>query len=87
MDMEPPDWLWERPLGREARLAAGADEEGWVTAVIRVRREHAKRRDAWLQERGLVMWEAGGLSSQEYRRIEQEEPHRILRRPPRDPAS
>ncbi|MFJ3635227.1 hypothetical protein [Streptomyces sp. NPDC090112] len=55
-------------------------EEDWIAAVIRTRREWRTKRDAWLEERGLVVSDMRGLSWQEYKRIEREEPHRILRR-------
>ncbi|MFJ6846416.1 hypothetical protein ACIQRE_27555 [Streptomyces griseoluteus] len=45
------------------------------------RRRWRERRDGWLEEHGLVMWGMRGLSAQEFKRIEQQEPHRILRRP------
>ncbi|MCC0099444.1 hypothetical protein K7B10_32650 [Streptomyces flavotricini] len=55
--------------------------EDWIAAVIRTRREWRVKRDDWLEERGMVVDGMRGLSHQEFKRIEREEPHRILRRP------
>ena len=86
LDMEPPDWLWGEPMGRIVARAQARGEEDWIAAVLRSRRELQAKRVAWLEERGLVMWEAGGMPWQEYKRIEREEPHRILRRPGGGPS-
>ncbi|MFD5673676.1 hypothetical protein [Streptomyces sp. NPDC127040] len=53
----------------------------WIDDVIAHRRAWQEKRDAWLEERGLVVWGMVGLSYQEYKQIERDEPHRIVRRP------
>ncbi|MFF4792309.1 hypothetical protein ACFY2M_21615 [Streptomyces sp. NPDC001276] len=61
----------ERAAGREVT----------VEGIVAARRRWKEERDAWLREHGLVMNGMSGLSWDEFRRIEREEPHRILRRP------
>jgi hypothetical protein len=85
--MEPPAWLWQFPR-RDPQWRREGDgrngdglEDSWCTAEVRARRRWTEARDAWLAERGLVMWGMRGLPWAELKRIRREEPHRILRRP------
>ncbi|MFI8279755.1 hypothetical protein ACIGBH_33625 [Streptomyces sp. NPDC085929] len=80
LDDTVPDWLWGEPMGRIAATAKRRGEEDWIAAVIRTRREWRERRDAWLKERGMVVSGMRGLSYQEFKRIEREEPHRVVPR-------
>jgi hypothetical protein len=65
------------------RIALRTQREGktWIDEVIAQRRAWQVKRDAWLEERGLIVYGMRGLSSREFKRIEREEPHRIVRRP------
>ncbi|MFF4566187.1 hypothetical protein [Streptomyces sp. NPDC001435] len=83
-DDEVPDWLWGfdgRDWGwhsKDPRSAsrAGLPIDGHYAAKMRWR--DACRE--WLGERGLVTREHYG-NWQEFKRIQREEPHRILRQP------
>ena len=79
-DDSVPDWLWGEPMGRIA-MRVLRDGKTWIDEVIAQRRAWEEKRDAWLEERGLVVYGMRSMSHQEYKRIEREEPHRILRRP------
>ncbi|MFD6914056.1 hypothetical protein [Streptomyces virginiae] len=79
-DDSAPDWLWGFTAGSFFMKPRGEEEEDVIDAFITARRKWREARDAWLQERGLVVYGMRGLSWQEYKRIEREEPHRILRR-------
>lgn len=87
--MEPPEWIWQFPR-RDPQWRRDGDgkgggtlDENWCTAEVKARQRWREARDAWLEERGLVVSDMRGLLWPEYRRIEKEEPHRILRRPER----
>lgn len=71
LDFEPPEWLLRPPPRPELPFDA--------TGYLRARREWRAARDVWLRERGLVVWSMAGLSWADYRRIEREESHRIVR--------
>lgn len=83
--MEPPAWIWGESMGRIVAAAKRRGEEDWIAAVLRTRKEWREARDAWLNERGLVVQDMAGLSYREYQRIEREQPHRVLRRPTASP--
>jgi hypothetical protein len=76
-----PDWVWSFRLNRWASARRAAGEPVDLTRFVRERDRWRKERDAWLAERGLVMEDMRGMPSGEFKRIEREEPHRILRRP------
>ncbi|QDN87403.1 hypothetical protein [Streptomyces sp. RLB3-6] len=73
-----PDWIWGREF-TPRRWAAdhGGTFEGRYDAAMEWRRQ----RDAWLHERGLVVQGMADVSYEDFKRIEREEPHRVLRRP------
>lgn len=83
LEAAPPDWLWGFTMGQFARQARQGGRENWLQDFIDARAEWRRARDAWLVERGLVMSGMAGMTYQEYRRIEREDPHRVLRRPGR----
>lgn len=90
---QPPGWLWKFSPYEWVDERACTGEEETVAALVAARRRWRKARDGWLEERGLVVWGMRGVTHDEYRRIEREAPHRILRRPdsraddsPEDPA-
>lgn len=77
----PPEWLWGRDVtARQWARDHGGFFEGRYEAVKEWRRE----RDAWLLAHGLVVQGMSGVSYEEFKRIEREEPHRVLRQPPRN---
>lgn len=78
---EPPEWLWRFSPSAWVNEQADSGEDATIAAMVAARRRWREARDAWLEERGLVMWGMGGLPWHEFKRIEQQEPHRILRRP------
>ncbi|WUD74611.1 hypothetical protein OG937_24415 [Streptomyces sp. NBC_00510] len=80
---EPPEWLWKFQASRWFRETREEGEDATVEAFIKARGRWRKARDAWLAERGLVVYGMAGLTWQEFKEIEQQEPHRVLRRPER----
>lgn len=72
-----PDWLWGGCSLRRWLREHGGQLDGFHAS--RVEWEHRRRR--WLLERGLVVRDMAGLTWEGFKRIEREEPHRILRRP------
>lgn len=76
-----PEWLWGFSYARWVAAVQEAGGDASLEAAIRARRKWREARDAWLEERGLVMWGMRGLTCGEFKRIEQEEPHRVLHRP------
>lgn len=80
LDDTVPDWFRGEPMGRIARRAMQEGKD-WTHEVIAQRQALRERREAWLKERGLVMEGMRGLSYQEFKRIEREEPHRVFRPP------
>lgn len=82
-DDEPPEWLWR--FSAASFFARPADEPSSLESFVAARRRWREARDEWLLDRGLVMWGMTGMTFQEYNRIEREEPHRVLRRPDRNP--
>jgi len=87
VDMEAPDWLWEfdgRDWGWHSRHPRDAFRAGrLLDGHYAAKMKWTEACREWLEERGLVMWEHNGGAFSEYKRIEREEPHRILRRPSR----
>jgi hypothetical protein len=79
--MEPPDWIWSFQTNRWFMRPKEDGEHQSVQAFVEARRRWHEQRDAWLEERGLVLYGMRGLSWEEFKRIRKEEPHRILRRP------
>lgn len=77
----PPEWLWQFSYARWFRERSEAGEVATIEEAVKARRRWREARDAWLQRRGLVMPDMRGLSWHEFKQIEREEPHRILRRP------
>lgn len=73
-----PEWVWGREFGPRQWVA---DHDGSFEGRYDAVKAWREERDAWLQERGLVMSGMHGLSYEDYKRIEREEPNRILRRP------
>lgn len=70
-----PEWVWGREFRtRRWLLDHGGSAEGRYEAV----KEWEVKRDAWLRERGLVMYGMAGLGYEEFRRICREEPHRVI---------
>jgi len=82
VDLAPPDWIWQyRRHDPQWRRDDGGPDNNWCTAEVAARRRWHDARDAWLEERNLVVWSMRGLSWHEFKRIQQQEPHRILRHP------
>lgn len=75
-DDEPPEWLWGFSLRRWLR-----GHDGVLDGYHDARMVWQQQCREWLDARGLVEWGHAGMSWEEYKRIEREEPHRILRRP------
>lgn len=82
---DAPDWLWEFD-GREwgwhskdprAAARAGLSFDGHHAAKVK----WGEACMAWLGERGLVTRDHYPCTWQEFKRIEREEPQRVLRRP------
>ncbi|WP_416978671.1 hypothetical protein [Streptomyces sp. T028] len=87
-DAEPPEWFWHcdwqawrtgDPIPPEYDTN---DFDRFVWALGEALRRWSEGRDAWLAVRGLVAWPMHGLTRREWERIQQEEPHRVLHRPP-----
>lgn len=82
-----PDWLWRFEEDRWAEDGVvpaqydGNDFDRWAWRMVRARSRWKEAQSEWLRAHGLVMWPMRGLSFREFRRIEREEPHRVLRRP------
>ncbi|MFJ5306125.1 hypothetical protein [Streptomyces sp. NPDC088350] len=77
LDYEPPDWFWEGcSLRRWLR-----EHDGVLDGYHAAKQEWRERCREWLEVRGLVMYGMSGLTWEDYKRVEREEPHRILRRP------
>lgn len=73
-----PEWVW----GREyTALQWARDHGGRIEGRFEALRAWRIRRDEWLRGHGLVVSGMAGLAYEEFKRIEREEPHRILRRP------
>lgn len=88
LDDEPPDWFWEfdgRLWGWHSKNLRSC--KGQIEGHHDAQMEWHKACRQWLNERGLVAWHCGGVSWQEFKRIEREEPHRVLRRPERRGAA
>ncbi|MFG2130493.1 hypothetical protein ACGFNV_22125 [Streptomyces sp. NPDC048751] len=81
VEESPPEWLWRFSPQAWVDERACTGEDATVAALVAARRRWRGQRDAWLEERGLVVWGMRGLSHDEFKRIEQQEPHRVLRRP------
>lgn len=72
-----PEWVWNGcTLRRWLR-----EHDGRLDGFHAARVEWDRRRREWLLERGLVVPGMPGMTHEEYKRIEREEPHRVLRRP------
>ncbi|MEV6835532.1 hypothetical protein AB0N17_13610 [Streptomyces sp. NPDC051133] len=72
-----PDWVW----GDEFRARRWVrDHGGSVEGRYEAYQEWRERCRRWLNERGLVI-DGVNVQYHEFKRIEREEPHRILRRP------
>jgi hypothetical protein len=80
-DDDVPDWLWGFPMNRWAAERKAAGEPVDLGVFCRERDAWREQRDAWLRERGLVLYGMRGLTSEEFSRIKREEPHRVLLRP------
>lgn len=76
MEMEPPEWIWSFPTRRWV-AGSGGQTEGLYETVMQW---HQRCRE-WLEERDLVEWTHSSVTWAEYKRVQREEPHRILRRP------
>lgn len=75
--VDVPDWFWEGcDLRRWLR-----ERDGVLDGFHAAKQEWHARCRAWLEERDLVMWGHSSVSWGEFKRIEREEPHRVLRRP------
>ena len=85
VEMEPPEWLWQFPRRdpQWRREGDGGPDKDWCAAEVAARQRWREACRAWLDERGLVMWSASAVTGPEFKRIQREEPHRILRRPER----
>ncbi|MDH2407185.1 hypothetical protein ACG5V6_14955 [Streptomyces chitinivorans] len=84
LDDTVPAWLWQfRFADWGLPGVPSAEEPAAVAAIVAARRKWQRARHEWLTSRGLVVWSMSGLSWGEFRRIEREEPHRVLRPPPR----
>ncbi|MQY32599.1 hypothetical protein SRB17_05530 [Streptomyces sp. RB17] len=71
-----PEWVWGREfMARNWARDHDGQLEGRYEAIL----EWRQKRDAWLREHGLVVRGMAGLDYEEFKRIEQTEPHRILR--------
>lgn len=81
MEMEPPEWIWQFPRHDPQWRREGGPDSDWCTSEAAARHRWRVARDDWLEERGLVLSDMRGLPWPEYKRVQREEPHRILRRP------
>ncbi|MER5468034.1 hypothetical protein [Streptomyces sp. NPDC002685] len=83
VDSEPPEWIWQyrRSDPQWRREGDAGPDNNWCTAEVKARQRWREARDAWLEERALVMSDMRGLRWDEFKRIRREEPHRILRHP------
>lgn len=79
-DAGTPEWLWEfdgRLWGWHAKDLRSC--QGQIEGHNAARMRWRAARHEWLEERGLVTRDSGTWS--DFKRIEREEPHRVLRRP------
>ena len=81
-----PEWFWQlrwTDWGLKGR--PGPDNPTKLSDIMRARQEWREARERWLEERGLIAWPMRGVTYRGYERIAQEEPHRVLHRPPSRP--
>lgn len=85
---EVPAWIWQFRFADwpdPDHPGRGPNGEIYVAGHVAMRRRWSEAVDAWLNERGLVLWPQSSprVTYTEYQRIRREEPWRILRRPHR----
>ena len=82
LEEEPPDWLWQFRWADWGLPVPSAETPVSLPDAVKARQKWRAARDEWLKQRGLVvLGSTRGLSHGEFRRLEREEPHRVLRRP------
>ncbi|MFE2967856.1 hypothetical protein ACFXKC_30105 [Streptomyces sp. NPDC059340] len=72
-----PEWVWGREYTARQWVR---DHDGRIEGRYEAAMGYRARCREWLDERGLVM-QGMNVSYEEYKRIEREEPHRVLRQP------
>lgn len=71
-----PAWVWGREFMARNWVR---DHDGRIEGRYEALKAWRQKRDAWLREHGLVVHGMAGLDYEDFKRIEREEPHRILR--------